>query len=99
MSRRVGAGAQVARDKGFEREETHDIVKHSIDAETAEKAVAAAANKAAELKLKMCIAVTDEAGDLEGVRPHGRCAQAFHRNLPGQGLYRRLILDADPFLV
>jgi hypothetical protein len=29
------------------------IVKHSIDAETAEKAVAAAAKKAVELKLKM----------------------------------------------
>ncbi len=41
------------------------IVKHSIDGETAEKAVAAAAKKAAELKLKMCIAVTDEAGDLK----------------------------------
>ena len=41
------------------------IVKHSIDAETAEKAVAAAATKAAELKLKMCIAVADEAGDLK----------------------------------
>ena len=36
------------------------IVKHTIDAETAEKAVAAAAKKAAELKLKMCIAVSDE---------------------------------------
>jgi len=41
------------------------IVKHSIDAETAEKAVAAAAEKAAELKLRMCIAVSDEAGDLK----------------------------------
>ena len=41
------------------------IVKHSIDAETAEKAVAAAAKKAAELKLKMCIAVADESGDLK----------------------------------
>jgi uncharacterized protein GlcG (DUF336 family) len=41
------------------------IVKHSIDAETAEKAVAAAAKKSVELKLKMCIAVSDEAGDLK----------------------------------
>ena len=41
------------------------IVKHSIDAETAEKAVEAAANKATELKLKMCIAVADEGGDLK----------------------------------
>jgi uncharacterized protein GlcG (DUF336 family) len=41
------------------------FVKHSIDAEAAEKAVAAAARKAAELKLKMCIAVSDEAGDLK----------------------------------
>ena len=41
------------------------IVKHSIDAATAEKAVAAAAKKAADLILRMCIAVTDEAGDLK----------------------------------
>jgi uncharacterized protein GlcG (DUF336 family) len=41
------------------------IVKHSIDAETADKAVAAIAKKAAELKLRMCIAVTDESGDLK----------------------------------
>ena len=41
------------------------IIKHSIDAETAEKAVAAAARKAAELNLKMCIAVADESGDLK----------------------------------
>jgi uncharacterized protein GlcG (DUF336 family) len=41
------------------------IVKHSIDAEMADKAVAATAKKAAELKLKMCIAIADEAGDLK----------------------------------
>jgi uncharacterized protein GlcG (DUF336 family) len=41
------------------------IVKHSIDAETAERAVKAAAKKAAELKLRMCIAITDESGDLK----------------------------------
>ncbi len=41
------------------------IIKHSIDAETAEKAVAAAAKKAAELNLRMCIAVCDESGDLK----------------------------------
>jgi uncharacterized protein GlcG (DUF336 family) len=41
------------------------IVKHSIDAETAERAVAAAAEKAVELKLKMCVAVSDESGDLK----------------------------------
>ena len=41
------------------------FVKHSIDAGMAEKAVAAAAQKAADLKLKMCIAVADEAGDLK----------------------------------
>ena len=41
------------------------IIKHSIDAETAEKAVAAAVKKAAELKLKMCVAIADEAGDLK----------------------------------
>ena len=45
------------------------IVKYSIDAETAEKAVAAAAKKAAELKLKMCIAVADESGDLKAFHP------------------------------
>ena len=41
------------------------IVKHSIDAQTAEKAINAAAEKAAELKLKMCIAISDEGGDLK----------------------------------
>ena len=41
------------------------IVKHSIDAETAEKAIAAAAAKAVEMKMKMCIAITDEGGDLK----------------------------------
>jgi uncharacterized protein GlcG (DUF336 family) len=41
------------------------IVKHSIDAQTAEKAVAAAAKQAVELKLRMCIAVADESGDLK----------------------------------
>ena len=41
------------------------IIKHSIDGETAEKAVAAAAKKAAELNLRMCIAVCDESGDLK----------------------------------
>jgi len=44
------------------------IVKHSIDAETAEMAVEAAAKKAAELNLRMCIAVSDEAGDLKAFR-------------------------------
>ncbi|HEY1780311.1 MAG TPA: heme-binding protein [Roseiarcus sp.] len=49
------------------------IVKHSIDVEMAEKAVAAAAKKAAELKLTMCIAVADEAGDLKAfLRMDGR---------------------------
>jgi uncharacterized protein GlcG (DUF336 family) len=41
------------------------IVKHSIDAQTAELAVAAAAKKAAELKLRMCIAIADEGGNLK----------------------------------
>ena len=41
------------------------IIKHSIDAETAEKAITAAAKKATELKLKMCIAISDEAGDIK----------------------------------
>jgi uncharacterized protein GlcG (DUF336 family) len=41
------------------------IIKHSIDAETAERAIAAAAKKATELNLRMCIAVTDESGDLK----------------------------------
>ena len=41
------------------------IVKHSIDAAAAEKAVAAIARKADEMKLKMCIAVADEGGDLK----------------------------------
>src|SRR5215469_5777713 len=41
------------------------ITKKSIDIATAERAVEAAAKKSAELKLKMCIAVTDESGDLK----------------------------------
>ena len=45
------------------------IVKRSIDAKTADSAIEAAAAKARELGLKMCIAVTDETGDLK----------AFHR--------------------
>jgi uncharacterized protein GlcG (DUF336 family) len=50
------------------REDIMTLVKHSIDAEAAEKAVAAAAAKAAELKLRMCIAVSDESGDLKAFR-------------------------------
>ena len=45
------------------------IVKRSIDSKTAEAAVAGAAAKARELGLRMCVAVTDESGDLK----------AFHR--------------------
>jgi uncharacterized protein GlcG (DUF336 family) len=41
------------------------LVKKSIDIATAQKAVAAAAKKATELGLKMCIAVSDESGDLK----------------------------------
>ncbi len=40
------------------------IVKRSIDAKTAEAAIAVAAAKARELGLNMFIAVTDESGDL-----------------------------------
>jgi uncharacterized protein GlcG (DUF336 family) len=61
----VSAAAQVADDERFEGGKRMTIVKHSIDAEMAEKAVAAAATKAADLKLKMCIAIADEAGDLK----------------------------------
>ncbi len=45
------------------------FVKHSIDLATAERAIAAAAEKARSLNLAMSIAVVDEAGDLK----------AFHR--------------------
>ena len=41
------------------------IVKRSIDSATAEKAIEAAVRKAVDLKLKMSIAITDEAGDLK----------------------------------
>ncbi len=41
------------------------IVKKSIDIATAERAIAAAAKKATELGLKMCIAISDESGDLK----------------------------------
>ncbi len=44
------------------------LIKKSIDIVTAEKAIAAAAKKADELGLKMCIAVSDEAGDLKAFR-------------------------------
>ena len=44
------------------------IARRSIDAKTAEQAIEAAAKKAAELGLRMCIAVTDEAGDLKAFR-------------------------------
>ncbi|MEJ2374167.1 MAG: heme-binding protein [Pseudolabrys sp.] len=45
------------------------IVKRSVDAKTAQAAIDAAAAKARELGLAMCIAITDESGDLK----------AFHR--------------------
>ncbi|HXW41754.1 MAG TPA: heme-binding protein [Xanthobacteraceae bacterium] len=41
------------------------IVKRSIDAKTAQAAIEAAAAKAREMGLKMCIAITDESGDLK----------------------------------
>ena len=41
------------------------LVKKSIDLATAQKAIAATAKKASELGLKMCIAISDEAGDLK----------------------------------
>lgn len=44
------------------------IVKKSIDITTAERAVEAAAKKAKELGLNMCIAVSDEAGDIKAFR-------------------------------
>ncbi len=45
------------------------FIKHSIDTATAERAIAAAVEKARELQLAMSVAVMDEAGDLK----------AFHR--------------------
>jgi uncharacterized protein GlcG (DUF336 family) len=44
------------------------IIKKSIDIVTAERAIAAAAKKATELGLNMCIAVSDESGDLKAFR-------------------------------
>jgi uncharacterized protein GlcG (DUF336 family) len=41
------------------------IVRRTIDAKTATAAIEAAAAKARELGLNMCIAVTDESGDLK----------------------------------
>ncbi len=40
-------------------------VKRSIDAKTAQAAIEAAAAKAREMGLLMCIAITDESGDLK----------------------------------
>ncbi len=45
------------------------IVKRSVDAKTAQAAIDAAVAKARDLGLAMCIAITDESGDLK----------AFHR--------------------
>ena len=63
------------------------IVKRSIDAKTAEQAIRPPP-KAAELGLRMCIAVTD--GPATSPPPHGRRAEALHRDRHQQGLYRRL---------
>jgi uncharacterized protein GlcG (DUF336 family) len=41
------------------------IIKKSIDIATAQQAIEAAAKKSTELGLKMCIAVSDESGDLK----------------------------------
>ncbi len=41
------------------------IPKRSIDAETAQRAVEAAARKAKSLGLNMCIAIVDESGDMK----------------------------------
>jgi uncharacterized protein GlcG (DUF336 family) len=57
--------AEAKRPQGDPGRNAMTIIKHSIDAETAEKAIAAAAKKASELNLRMCVAVTDEAGDLK----------------------------------
>ncbi|MGH6988996.1 MAG: GlcG/HbpS family heme-binding protein [Stellaceae bacterium] len=45
------------------------ILKHSIDAATAARAIEGAVKKAEEMGLRMCIAITDESSDLK----------AFHR--------------------
>jgi uncharacterized protein GlcG (DUF336 family) len=44
------------------------FIKRSIDATTAERAIAAAAEKATEMKIPMCIAIVDESGDLKAFR-------------------------------
>jgi uncharacterized protein GlcG (DUF336 family) len=44
------------------------FIKRSIDAATAERAIAAAAEKAVEMKIPMCIAIVDESGDLKAFR-------------------------------
>ncbi len=41
------------------------IVKHTIDEKTAKRMIKAAVAKAEELKKKMCIAITNEAGQLK----------------------------------
>jgi uncharacterized protein GlcG (DUF336 family) len=61
----AGRRSSAIADVRFEGGKYMTIVKHSIDAATAEKAIAATAKKATELKLKMCIAVTDETGDIK----------------------------------
>lgn len=44
------------------------FIKRSIDSKTAEKLVTAAAKKAKDMDLAMCIAVTDEAGLMKAFR-------------------------------
>ena len=47
----------------------------------------------------MCIAVTDEAGDLKVFLRMDGAAQAFDRYRPEQGLHGRVVFDADARLV
>ena len=75
------------------------IVKRSIDAKTAEQAIEGAAKKAAEFGLRMCIAVTDEAGDLKAFRRMDGAPELSTEISHEQGLYRRLLRHADPCLV
>jgi len=64
------------------------IAKRSIDAKTAQMAIDAAAAKARELGLHMCIAMTDESGDLKAFyrmdgAPKKRAVSQMQRTLRG----------------
>src|ERR1700722_2601597 len=75
------------------------IVKHSIDAETAEKAVAAAAKEGDRTQTQDVHRRHRRDRRYQGFPSHGRRAEAFDRYRAEQGLYRCVVFHADGRLV